>query len=89
MTETIKIALRYWNCRGRAQAVRYMLEDIAAKNKNVIYEENFEVLETMMESWPQRKPDENISGPFHNLPVLRWNEKDVFGQTLSIGLFSI
>jgi hypothetical protein len=82
----IKLRFRYWNARGRVQAVRYMLEDIAATHKNVDYKEDFELLETASESWAQNKADENISGPFHNLPVLHWNDTHIFGQTLTIGL---
>ena len=31
-TESIKLRFRYWNCRGRVQSVRYMLEEIAHAN---------------------------------------------------------
>jgi hypothetical protein len=84
----IKLRLGYWNCRGRVQAVRYMLEDIAYAHKNVDYKEEFEVLEKGFDAWLPRKADENISGPFHNLPVLHWNDENIFGQTLTIGWFS-
>jgi len=85
----IKILFRYWNCRGRAQAVRYMLEDIAYTHKNVDYKEDTELLEKAVESWFQHKSDETIAGPYHNLPVLKWNDKHIFGQTLTIGSFRI
>jgi len=85
----IKIRFRYWNCRGRVQAIRYILEDIAYKYKNVDYKEDTELLEKAVESWFQHKADETIAGPFHNLPVLNWNDKHIFGQTLTIGLFKI
>jgi hypothetical protein len=85
-SSTIKIRLYYWNTRGRTQAVRYMLEDIAASHKNVDYKEDFELLEKASEIWPQHKADETISGPFRNLPVFHWNDTDTFGQTLPIGL---
>ncbi|CAF3730952.1 unnamed protein product [Rotaria socialis] len=81
----IKLRLHYWNCRGRVQSVRYMLEDIAYTHKNVDYKEDFELLENAAELWPKHKSDESISGPFHNLPVFHWNETDTFGQTLTIG----
>ncbi len=87
-SDEIKIRLHYWNVRGAAQTVRYMLADIAAKYKNVDYEEDFEIAETMPEVWPQHKFDETISGPFRNLPVLHWNDTHTFGQTLTIGLFN-
>jgi hypothetical protein len=85
--DVIKLRFRYWDCRGRVQAVRYMLEDIAYTHPNVDYKENFEVLETAAQTWAQHKTDENISGPFQNLPVLHWNDTHIFGQTLTIGLF--
>jgi hypothetical protein len=84
----IKLRLYYWNTRGRVQAVRYMLEGIAYTHKNVDYKEDFESLEKIAETWPQHKTDQTISGPFHNLPVLHWNDAHTFGQTLTIGLFN-
>ncbi len=85
-TTDIKLRLRYWNCRGRVQTVRYMLEDIAYTHKNVDYQEVPEELEKAMESWFPNKSDETISGPFHTLPVFYWNDTHIFGQTLTIGL---
>jgi hypothetical protein len=85
----IKLRFRYWNCRGRVQAVRNMLVDIAYKHKNVDYQEDPELLEKAMESWFPHKSDETLSGPFHNLPVLQWNDTHIFGQTLTIGLLKI
>ncbi|CAF1407837.1 unnamed protein product, partial [Rotaria sordida] len=64
--------------------VRYMLEDIAYIHKNVAYKEDFELLEKRDEIWSQHKTNETISGPFHNLPVLHWNDTDTFAQTLTI-----
>lgn len=81
----IKLRLRYWNIRGRAQSVRYMLEEIAHAHPNVDYQEQIEYLEKAADSWSQRKSDEIIAGPFHNLPVLYWNDQQIFGQTLTIG----
>jgi hypothetical protein len=86
--DDIKLRLYYWDCRGRIQAVRYMLEDIAYTHKNVDYKEDFESLEKILEIWPQHKFDQTISGPFLNLPVLHFNDNHIFGQTLTIGLLS-
>jgi hypothetical protein len=83
----IKLRLHYWDCRGRIQAFRYMLEDIAYTHKNVDYKEDFERCETVMNTWTQKKFDQTISGPFRTLPVLHWNDTHSFGQTLTIGLF--
>lgn len=85
----IKLRLRYWNCRGRAQSFRYMLEEIAHANPNVDYQQVIEYLEKDAESWSPHKSDETIGGPFQSLPVLRWNDKETFTQTLTIGLYSI
>ncbi|CAF2512988.1 unnamed protein product [Rotaria sp. Silwood2] len=84
-SDDIKLRLHYWNCRGRVQSVRYMLEDIAYAHKNVDYKEDFELLEKNTELWPIHKADETISGPFRNLPVLHWNDTHTFGQTLTLG----
>lgn len=85
INEPIKLRLRYWNVRGRAQAVRYMLEEITHDHPNVDYQEHVEYLDKATEVWSQRKSDDIIAGPFHNLPVLYWNDKQIFGQTLTIG----
>ncbi|CAF4337056.1 unnamed protein product [Rotaria socialis] len=62
-----------------------MLEDISYTHKNVDCKENFELLEKAAQSWPLRKNDDTISGPFHQLPVLHWNHTQIFGQTLPVG----
>ncbi|UJR08593.1 hypothetical protein I4U23_012852 [Adineta vaga] len=83
-SNNIKLQLHYWDVRGRVQACRYILEDIAYANKNVDYKEDFELIESMMTTWAEHKADQTISGPFRTLPVLHWNDKQVFGQTLTI-----
>lgn len=82
----IKLRFHYWNCRGRVQTIRYMLEDIAYKHKNVDYKEDFQDVGTVMTTWAEVKPNQTITGPYRTLPVLHWNDKDTFGQTLTIGL---
>ena len=82
----IKLRLYYFDCRGAAQACRYMLEDIAHAHQNVDYKEDFEEIATMHTTWKIHKADPTISGPFGLLPVLHWNENQTFGQTLTIGL---
>ena len=84
----IKIRIHYWNVRGRLQSVRYMLENIAYKHKNVDYKETFEIMDKTNEVWiPKNKNNENISGPFRNLPVFRLNDTHTFAQTLAIGSY--
>ena len=87
VSNSIKLRLHYWNIRGRVQAVRYMLEDIAHKHENVDYKETFEPVNTMMSTWAKRKSDQTVSGPFRTLPVLHWNDSHTFSQSLTIGLF--
>ena len=84
VSNKIKIRLHYLDSRGRAQAPRYMLEDIAYAHKNVDYQEDFEKVETFLSTWPEIKSDQTISGPFRTLPVLHWNDTHTFGQTLTI-----
>ena len=84
--EKIKIRLYYFNVRGRVQAIRYMLEDVAANYPNVEYKDDFEPVEKAAEDWPVHKADKNISGPFGSLPILHWNETHIISQTLPIGL---
>ena len=81
----IKLRHHYWDVRGRAQVLRYMLEQIAYQHKDVEYREEFEPIETAFTTWSQRKCDPTVSGPYRVLPVLHWNEKDTFGETLAIG----
>ena len=81
-----KLRFHYWGCRGRVQAIRYMLEDLAANNTNVDYQEDFEQMADFMSTWAGRKVDPTYAGPFRTLPVLHLNEKELFGQTLSIGI---
>ena len=88
-SEKIKLRLHYWDCRGRAQAIRYMLEDIAYTNKNVDYQEDFEQIDATAPTWPEHKADRTISGPFRTLPVLHWNDEQIFGQTLTIGMLAL
>jgi hypothetical protein len=85
-SNNIKLRLYYLDCRGRVQAIRYMLEDIAYTHKNVDYKEDFERVQAFMTAWAQTKLDQTISGPFQSLPVLHWNDTHTFGQTLAIGL---
>ena len=81
----MKIRLHYWNCRGRAQTLRHIFADLSSKNSQNQYEETFESIETMMTTWTEHKRDERISGPFRTLPVLHVDDREILGQTLSIG----
>ncbi len=69
------ITLRYFACRGRAQALRYMLIDqgIEFVDERLPLDPN----------WPARKNDPTVSGPFGALPVLHWDGHQV-AETLPI-----
>jgi glutathione S-transferase len=68
------IVLRYFDCRGRAQALRDALTDARLD----FSDERF----TVGPAWVAAK-DAAGGGPFGNLPVLEW-DGDIVGQTLPI-----
>ena len=76
--ESTRIALRYFCCRGRGQALRYALVDAGLEFEDVIFQAD--------ESWPSHKASEDVSGPFSSLPVLAWGEHRV-AQTLAIASY--
>jgi glutathione S-transferase len=75
MPEMSAITLRYFNCRGRAQALRDVLLDAGVAFDDVLVEVGPE--------WPKLKSDRNFSGPFGSLPLLIWGN-DRVAQTLAI-----
>lgn len=58
--------LRYFECRGRAQHLRYFLiaRDIPFQDDRIPLDEGFQ-------SWIRIKDDPRMSGPFHKLPLLQ------------------
>ena len=75
MLANASITLRYFNCRGRAQALRDVLLDSGIAFEDQIVEVGPE--------WPALKEDRDFSGPFGSLPVLLWGD-DRVAQTLPI-----
>ncbi|MCB9756030.1 MAG: glutathione S-transferase family protein [Myxococcales bacterium] len=75
---TPPVTLRYFDCRGRAQALRYLLIDagIEFDDDRVPFDER----------WATRRDDPAFSGPFGGLPVLRWGDLEL-AQTEAIALF--
>jgi len=69
MTESPPITLRYFDCRGRAQALRYYLRcrNIAFIDARISLKEGFA-------AWQAVKSDQRLTGPFLKLPVLHWGE---------------
>jgi len=71
-----RITLRYFNCRGRGQALRYLLID-----------HGVEFADERIEAGPSWVNDKGrLGGPFASLPVLHW-AGDFVAQTLPIATF--
>jgi hypothetical protein len=68
------VVLRYFNCRGRGQALRYLLVDYGIEFVDERFEADL--------SWSTFKGAAQ-GGPFGSLPVLHWGEHTV-GQALAI-----
>lgn len=75
MSANAPVTLRYFNCRGRAQALRDVLMDAGVAFDDVLVEVGPE--------WPVLKEDRDFSGPFGSLPLLIWGNERV-AQTLAI-----
>jgi len=62
------IILRYFDCRGRAQPLRYYLEHLGVKfiDERVPFTDGWN-------TWAVMKGNPELSGPFGKLPVLVWD----------------
>ncbi|MFZ1988462.1 MAG: glutathione S-transferase family protein [Alphaproteobacteria bacterium] len=78
MPEPSSITLRYFNCRGRAQALRDVLMDSGLPFDDELVE--------VGPKWPAQKQDKDFSGPFGSLPLLIWGN-DRVAQTLAIASY--
>jgi len=78
MSKTSQITLRYFNCRGRAQALRDVLLDAGLPFNDELVE--------VGAKWPAQKQDKDFSGPFGSLPLLIWGN-DRVAQTLAIASY--
>jgi hypothetical protein len=65
-----RIRLTYFDARGRAQYLRYYL-----LSRDVAFEDHRVPLSGTFSEWLAIRPDRSVCGPFHKLPVLRWNEQ--------------
>ncbi|MGV3591820.1 MAG: glutathione S-transferase family protein [Gammaproteobacteria bacterium] len=63
------ITLRYFDCRGRAQYLRYYL-----RARGIPFTDERVPLSAGFPEWMALKPDRNRSGPFGKLPVLHWGD---------------
>eukprot|EP00118_Oscarella_pearsei_P012344 m.90365 g.90365 ORF g.90365 m.90365 type:complete len:237 (+) comp36643_c0_seq1:429-1139(+) len=74
-----KIVLRYFECQGRAEALRVILAD-----SGVPFDDDRVPLDA---TWPVKvKPDPTKSGPFQCLPVLNW-DSHIIPQTEAIAMY--
>lgn len=69
MSAVPAITLRYFDCRGRVQYVRYYL-----RYRNVSFVDARISLKDGFGAWMQLKPDQKLTGPFQKLPVLHWGD---------------
>ena len=69
MKDIPAITLRYFDCRGRAQYLRYYL-----RLHNVPFVDDRIPLDEKFIAWQKIKHDRNLTGPFLKLPVLHWGD---------------
>mmetsp|Transcript_44414 Transcript_44414/g.74079 ORF Transcript_44414/g.74079 Transcript_44414/m.74079 type:complete len:259 (+) Transcript_44414:158-934(+) len=75
--------LRYFDCRGRAEPLRYMLEDW-----EVAYTD--EVVKLNRQEWNEKREMSSFAGPFGQLPILEWADPEelrTVAQTLAIAQY--
>lgn len=70
MTNIPAITLRYFDCRGRAQHLRYFL-----RGRNIPFTDERVPLSEDFSAWRAIQPDRSRSGYFQKLPVLHWGEE--------------
>lgn len=63
------VTLRYFDCRGRAQYLRYYL-----RARGISFTDERVPLDPGFAEWMALKPDGSRSGPFGKLPVLHWGD---------------
>ena len=81
MEDSSKLLFAYWQCRGRAQAIRYLLEYLQFP-----YEEKRYDGENWQEWFEKDKP--SLPNPFPNLPYIKHQGK-VITETETIFLYII
>mmetsp|Transcript_33910 Transcript_33910/g.52837 ORF Transcript_33910/g.52837 Transcript_33910/m.52837 type:complete len:228 (-) Transcript_33910:915-1598(-) len=73
------VTLRYFEGRGRAQALRYALVDAGVEFKD----DKVSIQNIMSGNWYNMKSNAAVSGPFGTLPVMDWGSTRI-GQTEAI-----
>lgn len=66
------ITLRYFDCRGRVQYLRYYL-----RARGIRFTDERVPLSPGFAEWQAMKADSSLTGPFRKLPVLHWGKKTV------------
>jgi hypothetical protein len=66
------ITLRYFDCRGRAQYLRYFF-----RVRGIQFTDYRVPLSAGFAEWLAVKADSSITGPFRKLPVLQWGKQQV------------
>ncbi len=72
-----RIALKYFDVRGRAQFLRYFL-----LSRDIPFEDDRVSLAAGFEAWQAIRPDRTATGPFQKLPVLRWGDSSIAETTV-------
>lgn len=86
------VTLRYFDCRGRAQVLRYLLteREVEFTDERVPFDDGWR-------SWGKLKQDPAKSGMFARLPILHWGDNtlaetwviaDFLHQTLDAGSYN-
>jgi glutathione S-transferase len=71
------VVLRYFDARGRAQALRNALSGAGL---------SFEDVRVTLATWPPYREDPSFSGPFGSLPTLTW-DGDTVSETIAIASY--
>lgn len=69
MADIPSVTLRYFDCRGRAQHLRYFL-----RGRNIPFTDERVPLSEDFSAWQAIQPDRSRSGYFQKLPVLHWGD---------------
>lgn len=70
MAEIPSVTLRYFDCRGRAQHLRYFL-----RSRNIPFSDDRVPISEDFSAWRAMQPDRSRTGYFQKLPVLHWGEE--------------
>lgn len=76
-----KISLRYFDCRGRAQAIRFYLAE-----KDILFRDVRVPLENISDSWGVSKKDPEVAGLLGKLPIVEWGDLKI-SETMVISCY--